>query len=415
MHRKCFLDNTKAKNFLNENLTMFFFGRKRLTFGICKKCGLIYQTNTVKPKEMKKYYDTLSVAYDNLNKPTKDKIKSVNRHINIVRDELKIFPKLVLEVSSLNTYNLRQFKKNGATVVEGLEPSKIIAQGINKKEKIKIYNTTIEKFNFKKKYNLIILTHVLEHLYNPLLALKKCFKSQKANQHVLLEVPLFDKVENYPNGTFFLEHLNYFSENNFLSLIEKSGYKTIFISKMYESTVLPFITIIAKKENNKKNTYTNTSPNFSKQSKWFDDFKGFKNLRIRNFKRRIKKNVDFFNQTQNIKNYLKRNELLWDAVDKKIDKFNKKRPVYIYGAGFHASQFLYYTQVEKKFNVIGFIDSSEAKKNRLLGNYKILNPNSEKINKNANIIICSNYSERIIYKSLKIFRDKGMETYNLYN
>ena len=93
MHRKCFLDNTKAKNFLNENLTMFFFGRKRLTFGICKKCGLIYQTNTVKPKEMKKYYDTLSVAYDNLNKPTKDKIKSVNRHINIVRDELKIFPK----------------------------------------------------------------------------------------------------------------------------------------------------------------------------------------------------------------------------------------------------------------------------------------------------------------------------------
>ena len=37
------------------------------------------------------------------------------------------------------------------------------------------------------------------------------------------------------------------------------------------------------------------------------------------------------------------------------------------------------------------------------------------INKNANIIICSNYSERIIYKSLKIFRDKGMETYNLYN
>ena len=35
--------------------------------------------------------------------------------------------------------------------------------------------------------------------------------------------------------------------------------------------------------------------------------------------------------------------------------------------------------------------------------------------KNANIIICSNFSERIIYKSLKTFRDKGMKTYNLYD
>ena len=102
------------RNFLYENLKMFFFGKKKLTFGICKKCGLIYQTNTVKPKEMKKYYDRMSVYYDNLYKPTEDKIKSVNRHINIVKDELRIFPKLVLEVSSLNTYNLKQFKKNGA-------------------------------------------------------------------------------------------------------------------------------------------------------------------------------------------------------------------------------------------------------------------------------------------------------------
>ena len=41
--------------------------------------------------------------------------------------------------------------------------------------------------------------------------------------------------------------------------------------------------------------------------------------------------------------------------------------------------------------------------------------NKVHIKKNANIIICSNFSERIIYKSLKTFRDKGMKTYNLYD
>ena len=71
--------------------------------------------------------------------------------------------------------------------------------------------------------------------------------------------------------------------------------------------------------------------------------------------------------------------------------------------------------MEKKFNIIGFIDSSKAKQNKFLKNYKIYSPKSKEIDKNANIIICSNYSEKKIYKSLRFFRNKGMVTYNLYD
>ena len=411
MIRKCFLDNSKPKNFLHENFKMFFFGKIKLSFGICKKCGLIYQTKTVKPKEMKNYYNNLSLAYDNLYTPTRDKIKSVKRHINIIKDELKYFPKSVLEVGVLNTYNLRQFKKNGSKIVEGIEPSKTVAQEINRKEKIKIYNKNIEKLKFKKKYDLIIMVHVLEHFYNPLLVLKKCFQSQKINQHVLLEVPLFERIDNYPNGSFHLEHLNYFSKNNFLLMIEKAGYKTVFISKTYESPAFPFITIVAKKKTNNINSLSQNSL----KHQWFGDHKGYKNLKIKNFKKKNKKNFDYFNQLQNAKDYIERNRLLWNAIDKKIDKFDKKKSIYIYGAGFHGNHFLNYTNVEKKFNIIGFIDSSKAKQNKFLKNYKIYSPKSKEIDKNANVIICSNYSEKKIYKSLRFFRNKGMVTYNLYD
>ena len=386
---------------------MFLFGKKKIIYGICKKCGLIYQSDTVSPKQMKNYYDNSIVAFDNFYKPTRDKVKSVNRHINIIKDEIKQFPRSVLEISCLNSYVLKQFKKKGSKNVEGLEPSKIVAQGLRKKEKLTIHNTTIEKFNFKKKYDLIILTHVLEHLFNPLLALKKCFNSQINNQHILLEVPLFDHMENYPNGSFMLEHLSYFSENNFLSLVEKSGYKPIFVSKTFESTVLPFITVVAKKHLKQKVV--------SSKNQWFDDFKGFKNLKIRNFKKKIIKNNDYINQYNNGKDFVKRNKLLWKEIDKKINKFDKKKPAYIYGAGFHGSQFLYYTNVEKKFTIKGFIDSSKAKKNGHLGNYRIFTPDLNEIDKKSNIIICSNYSEAAIFKSLKKFRDVGMKTYQLYN
>ena len=61
-------------------------------------------------------------------------------------------------------------------------------------------------------------------------------------------------------------------------------------------------------------------------------------------------------------------------IDRKINKFDKKKPIYIFGAGFHGSQFLNYTNVEKKFNIIGFLDSSMSKHNQFIGNYKIFNP-----------------------------------------
>ena len=405
MKRTCLFGHKKSLKILSENLEMFSFGRKELNFSICKDCGFIYQSKTVEPSEMRNYYEKSIVAFDNLYKPTSDKVKSVARHINIIKDEMSVFPKSVLEISCLNSYVLKQFKKNGTKVIEGLEPSKIIAKGLKEKEKIRIHNTTIEKFKFKKSYDLIILTHVLEHLYDPLNVLRKCFKSQKNNQYVLLEVPLFDNIESYPNGTFFLEHLSYFSENNFLKLVELSGYKTVYISKTFESTVLPFITIIAKK-NQKKNTKGNL---------WFNDFKSFKNLKLQNNENTKIQNKDYKKQHANAKKFLKINKSLWGQINKRINKFDKQKSIYIYGAGFHGSQLLCNTDIEKRFNIEGFIDSSKAKDGGYVGKYKIFNPLSNKIKSSSNIVICSNYSESAIYKSLNSFRKKGMKTYKIYN
>ena len=116
------------------------------------------------------------MAFDNLYKPTQDKIKSVKRHINIVKDEIKKFPKSVLEVGVFNTYNLKQFKKNGSKIVNGLEPSKKVSKIINSTENIKIFGGNIENFNFKINYDLIIMSHVLEHFYDPLKVLKNVSK-----------------------------------------------------------------------------------------------------------------------------------------------------------------------------------------------------------------------------------------------
>ena len=386
MIRSCFLHKSKSIKFLTERLKITSLGEKLIDWSLCKKCGLIYQSNTISKKEMNRYYSNNITHFDDRKKPSLDKIYNTNRQVNIIKDNLLKFPKSVLEVSLLNDYNLKQYKKNGSRICEGLEPSKQIAEKINKKKIFKVYDSTIEKFKFKKKYDLIVISHVLEHLFNPLSILKKCNKNQKINQYVLLEVPLFESLKRYPNGSLMLEHLNYFNEYNFTNLILSSGYEPVYISKIAERTLLPFITILAKKTKNKKFTHQD-------------------NLNFISYKKQLK----------NLDEYLKINRNLWKNVEKKFNNFKKTEKTLIYGSGLHASLLLSYTNIEKKFNIVGFLDSAKSKKNKKIGNYKIDYPEISKIDKKTNIIIASSSSEKEIYKSLERFRKKGIKTYCLYS
>ena len=74
-----------------------------------------------------------------------------------------------------------------------------------------------------------------------------------------------------------------------------------------------------------------------------------------------------------------------------------------------------YTNIEQKFNIVGFLDSSKSKNNTKFKNYLISNPNINNISKESNIIIASSSSEKTIYDSLKLFRKKGINTYCLYS
>ena len=216
--RKCFLHKRISKPLFRENLDILGLGKVNLTYSICSKCGLIYQSSSPSNKDLNKYYSDLHFNLDNKIKPTKQKKQNVDRYLSLIKQEFKKFPSSVLEVSLMNLYTLKMLKKLGSKTLHGLEPN---LKFKNKHfGKIKIFNQTIERFKSNKKYELIILAHVLEHLPNPELAIKNCFKHQNYGQKILIEVPLFDKIELYPLAGFTMEHLHYFSEPNLKYFIE---------------------------------------------------------------------------------------------------------------------------------------------------------------------------------------------------
>lgn len=365
IRRKCFIHKTFSKPFFKEDLNILNIGEIKLTYSFCKKCGLVYQSNSLKKKYLSLYYSNFHFDFSNKVKPTLEKKKNLERYFSVINQEFKVFPKSILEVSLMNLFTLKKFLSHGSKIVHGLEPNLKLK---NKRFKnIKIINQTIENFKSNQKYDLILMAHVLEHLIDPQIAIKNCRKLQKIGQKILIEVPLFDKIDLYPLAGFTMEHLHYFSEENMKYLLQKNGYKILNINKLYYSTQMPFLTIMAEK---------------SKHYNFEID----------------KKTI--FNQKINYLNYVKIHSERYNKIKKTILKIKKNIPTFLYGAGMTSSSFIYHSSILDKLDVKGIFDSNPDKQGKMINNLKIMNFDKYKL-VNKNIIITSEFSAIEIAKKIK--------------
>ena len=189
MDRNCFIDNQKIRNITTYNWNILGLKKNKIGFGLCPKCNLVLQTPSLSKKKILNYYKNTSIYFENLFKPSSNLKNTTKRHLDLIKRNLKFKPKNVLEIGVSTNYNFNQYLRYGVKKFKGLEPSKFIAKKF-KNTKFKIFNSTIEDYKFRSNYDLIILSHVIEHLIDPLKSLRKCSASQKDGDHILIEVPL---------------------------------------------------------------------------------------------------------------------------------------------------------------------------------------------------------------------------------
>jgi 2-polyprenyl-3-methyl-5-hydroxy-6-metoxy-1,4-benzoquinol methylase len=133
------------------------------------------------------------------------------------------------------------FKKDGWDV-SGLELSEVLAEHVRSRLNIQVEVTDFLKLtDHKTRYDLISLRHVLEHLPDPLLAMKKISELLVENGFGHIEFPninslshRFQRVRNKwdllrkkYDPDFAPGHCNEFSKASFKFLIEKAGFDLI--------------------------------------------------------------------------------------------------------------------------------------------------------------------------------------------
>ncbi len=245
----CFEDNAEA-----------IIKREFQKHGICDNCGFVYMNAIIPFTDNVKYYESnYWEGRDTIVKESIETLKKIEESVETSKSKSNariinmyewLHPKLIkgneiLEIGSGFGYNLAYIKSKSDCNVEALEPSKSAVDFLATEYAIKGYCTTLEDFKSDKKYDVIIMCHVLEHFEDPKNALRICFDLLKENGLIWIEVP---NILN-PNPTKKLdnwlakEHISYFSMNKLEYIIGKEKFNLI----RKEEDI--YVRLLAKKSN----------------------------------------------------------------------------------------------------------------------------------------------------------------------
>ena len=194
-----------------------------------------------------------------------------------------------------------------------------------------MFNGMFDRFRASndRKFDLIFMSHVLEHIVNPMQFINEC--AALCNRYMFIEVPCLDlKFVDEPLGMFAEEHVNVFTVQGLWSLMHRAGFSPIafempFGLHQYLPAGWPAISTIWRKG---------------------DPIEPVSSM--------IAGSADCLNK------YLDVSEKLRRRIDDRIKKIDRQERLAVWGVGHHISMLLANTDLINK-NIVRVYDSDRRK------------------------------------------------------
>ncbi|AVI67121.1 methyltransferase type 11 [Shewanella sp. WE21] len=387
MIRNCFLCGADTENIFSSDWVLPGLGTTKIGFSICPDCGSVSQSPSVSFDEMMTFYSSIAV-YTNpgrKERPSESKIRDVDEQIRFIKRGIGELPKSAMQIGSSDGYTLSQFRDAGVTRVLGVEPGTASVSLANRLYNIDCIHGSAESFETEESFELIILTHVLEHLYHPQNTLKKCRKIQdsEGEKFIYVEVPLMANHTSLCPGFFSFEHINYYTKENLIQSLRLAGYSPISVVEHFNSNLSPIIGVLAS----------------TKEQHHYVDF-----------------HADVEVNRQRLINYRQKEVNYWQGcLDKVLDKLQQCKRIFLWGAGIHTCQLVANTNLLQHCQIDGLTDTSSLKWGIKQGKWICQDPVNINWQEGDTVLISSYASEKEIFNALSWLRDKGVETLKLHS
>lgn len=362
-----------------------------LTVVLCSKCGFAYSNPSPAPEELQRYYEMFS-NYENPQRAGKESEEMRNKCERACDLILKQFPPnyrgSVLEIGCATATGLAPFKTKTWDVL-GIDPSPIAAKIAHDLYDIEVIIGLFDRKNLVDRgpFDIIVLSHVLEHLLSPDMILADLMSLLSDEGVIYIEVPNLLRPF-VPMGYFSFEHLNYFTPNTLSSLMKQNGFEVDIELFDNSENIEPFYPVIAAIGKKDKKIQLN-----------FDS--------------------DFDVTFKVIENYKKNMETTANYIQSKINSIigmTQIGKLAIWGAGIHTSQLLTITNLSNE-SVAFVFDNDSKKHGKHINGVEIIgydNPESIAMLVDS-IIISSKASENEIYNQIKHLEEYGVSIHKLYD
>ncbi len=214
----------------------YFFTKEDYSLFKCRNCEIVFTNKRPDDNDLWKYYKTENYLSHNA--------ESINpvavlyrfaRNINIdkkYRLVLKYINKgKILDIGCGTGELLKKFKNNGWDAI-GIEPDSDAREFAKTKNKIEVFDLNeLEKFG-DKKFDVISMWHVLEHVPNPNQRIDIIKKILKPGGIIIIAVPNIESKDFLHYKKFWAgldvpRHLYHFSSKSISNLIRKYNLKII--------------------------------------------------------------------------------------------------------------------------------------------------------------------------------------------
>jgi SAM-dependent methyltransferase len=347
----------------------------------CLNCGFVFADTYASQDDYNMYYSDMSKYEDAsiasgsaFNQNDYDRLLRTSEVIEKFIDK----DSSILDMGCANGGLLKILFGRGYSDLTGIDPSKICVRNVLN---LGIPSLQMDLFsdsfsNLERKFDFIILSHVLEHIRDTQKAIKILAGKLSENGKIYIEVPDASRYNDFFIVPFYyidIEHINHFSPVSLGNIFRNLGFQTLLseqtVIKLKEKTEYPVLYSVFER-----------SP-VSVQSIIVD--------------RSASKGVTEFLKASKESN----------TLDTTINSLiASQEELIIWGAGQFALRLLSTSNLSEA-NIIGFVDSDKTKQSKKISGYNVYPPDFIS-DKKCTLLICSAiYAEDILNAARKLNQD----------
>lgn len=215
----------------SEDHTKHLFQVKGFNLVKCRNCSMVFVNPRIPDKELytiyaDKYFHNEERGYEDYELTALLRSKTFSKWYDEIRRHLKTTDGSALDIGCAAGYFLQVLDENGWEA-EGIELEKEMCTRVSDKG-YRVYDTPLEYFDTDKKYTLVTLFDVFEHLPNLHTNIKKLTQILADNGSIALVTPNFNSFQRKLIGKRWFqfkprEHIQYFTLQTLQDAVEPLG------------------------------------------------------------------------------------------------------------------------------------------------------------------------------------------------